>query len=331
MILADKIVEERKRNGWSQEELAEKLNVSRQSVSKWEGAQSIPDLNRIIRMAELFQVSTDYLLKETEERTVISDNFSETSDNSLPIRKVSMKEASSFLHLTKKRSTFVALGVSLCIISPVPLLVLYDFAESGLFGISDNLARGLGILSLFTLITMAVFTFIKSGKEAANYEFLEKEEIDTEYGVDGIVREKRNAYEGTYNRFNTFGVILCITSFFPLLLTEFTMDKDYMMGSMVGLLLIIVAVAVYMFVKVGMIKGSYDKLLQEGSYTMAKKKVAPILGKIAGIYWLTVQALFLAISFITGSWGSTWIIWPVAGVMYAVVNEITKIVIKAED
>ena len=209
--------------------------------------------------------------------------------------------------------------------------MLYDFAESGLFGISDNLARGLGILSLFTLITMAVFTFIKSGKEAENYKFLEKEEIDTEYGVDGIVREKRNAYEGTYNRFNTFGVILCITSFLPLLLTEFTMDKDYMMGIMVGLLLIIVAVAVYMFVKVGMIKGSYDKLLQEGDYTMAKKKVSPILGKIAGIYWLTVQALFLAISFITGSWGSTWIIWPVAGVMYVVVHEITKIVIKAED
>ena len=43
MILADKIIEERKRNGWSQEELAEKLGVSRQSVSKWEGAQSVPD------------------------------------------------------------------------------------------------------------------------------------------------------------------------------------------------------------------------------------------------------------------------------------------------
>lgn len=60
MILADKIMEERKRNGWSQEELAEKLNVSRQSVSKWEGAQSIPDINRILQMAELFGVSTDY-------------------------------------------------------------------------------------------------------------------------------------------------------------------------------------------------------------------------------------------------------------------------------
>ena len=62
MILADKIMALRKKAGWSQEELAAQLNVSRQSVSKWESAQSTPDLQKIIRMAELFQVSTDYLL-----------------------------------------------------------------------------------------------------------------------------------------------------------------------------------------------------------------------------------------------------------------------------
>lgn len=44
MILADKIVNLRKRAGWSQEELAEKMGVSRQSISKWEGAQSVPDM-----------------------------------------------------------------------------------------------------------------------------------------------------------------------------------------------------------------------------------------------------------------------------------------------
>ena len=44
MILADKIIRLRKKNGWSQEELAEKMAVSRQAVSKWEGAQTIPDL-----------------------------------------------------------------------------------------------------------------------------------------------------------------------------------------------------------------------------------------------------------------------------------------------
>lgn len=48
MILADKIIELRKKEGWSQEELAEKLSVTRQSVSKWEGAQSIPDLDKVV-------------------------------------------------------------------------------------------------------------------------------------------------------------------------------------------------------------------------------------------------------------------------------------------
>ena len=60
MILADKIIEERKKLGYSQEELAQILEVSRQSVSKWEGAQSVPDISRIIKMSEVFGVSTDY-------------------------------------------------------------------------------------------------------------------------------------------------------------------------------------------------------------------------------------------------------------------------------
>ena len=60
MILAEKIVSLRKKAGWSQEELAEKLDVTRQSVSKWESAQSIPDINKILQMSTLFGVSTDY-------------------------------------------------------------------------------------------------------------------------------------------------------------------------------------------------------------------------------------------------------------------------------
>lgn len=68
MILADKIAELRKKNGWSQEELAGQLGVSRQSVSKWESAASIPDLDKILKLSELFGVSTDYLLKDSGNR-----------------------------------------------------------------------------------------------------------------------------------------------------------------------------------------------------------------------------------------------------------------------
>ena len=67
MILADKIIRERKRLGLSQEELAEKMNVSRQAVSKWEGGQSIPEIEKILQLSSLFGVTTDYLLKDEIE------------------------------------------------------------------------------------------------------------------------------------------------------------------------------------------------------------------------------------------------------------------------
>lgn len=67
MILAEKIVDLRKKSGWSQEQLAEKLGVSRQSISKRESAQSTPDMKKVVALSELFGVSTDYLLKDDRE------------------------------------------------------------------------------------------------------------------------------------------------------------------------------------------------------------------------------------------------------------------------
>ena len=64
MNLADKIIQLRKKKGWSQEELAEMINVTRQSVSKWESRASMPDLDKIVRLSEIFGVTVDYLLKK---------------------------------------------------------------------------------------------------------------------------------------------------------------------------------------------------------------------------------------------------------------------------
>ena len=102
MIFADKLINERKKNGWSQEELAEKLNISRQAVSKWEGAQAIPGIQRVIAIAELFNVTTDYLLKDEYE----PQNFTSTRDMPVnneikQIRKVTLQEANEFLEVEK--------------------------------------------------------------------------------------------------------------------------------------------------------------------------------------------------------------------------------------
>ena len=64
MTLGEKIQQLRKTKNLSQEQLAEKLNVSRQAVSKWEIGESLPDINKIIQLSKIFQVSTDYLLHD---------------------------------------------------------------------------------------------------------------------------------------------------------------------------------------------------------------------------------------------------------------------------
>ena len=66
MNIADRIQNLRKSKGYSQEELADKMGVSRQSISKWESEQCSPDIEKIIMMSEIFQVTTDYLLKGIE-------------------------------------------------------------------------------------------------------------------------------------------------------------------------------------------------------------------------------------------------------------------------
>ena len=84
MLLSEKIMSLRKRNGWSQEELAQQLGVSRQSVSKWESMASMPDIQKIMSMSELFGVSTDYLLKDELEElpaTAVATAAATTTDD----------------------------------------------------------------------------------------------------------------------------------------------------------------------------------------------------------------------------------------------------------
>ena len=73
MILADKIIEERKKNGWSQEELASKLGVSRQAVSKWENGTSDPNTTNLIALSRLYKVTPEDLLKCIQEKSLSNE------------------------------------------------------------------------------------------------------------------------------------------------------------------------------------------------------------------------------------------------------------------
>ena len=67
MKLSDKIIKHRKMKGWSQEEFAEKMNVSRQAISRWENGTALPDAQNLLQISKLFGVSADYLLNDDYE------------------------------------------------------------------------------------------------------------------------------------------------------------------------------------------------------------------------------------------------------------------------
>lgn len=318
MILADKIIEERKKNGWSQEELANKLGVSRQAVSKWESSGSIPDLQRILQMSELFGVTTDYLLKDEIEEERLNE-YVETKTI-----KVSMEEANQYLDMKSKGSRMVANATSLCILSPVPLIVLGTMTE-------DHTLVGFSLVFFLVLVAIAVYLFVNYGLHESHMQHLEKESFETEYGVSGMVRERRDKYEPTFTRNIAIGVVLCILSVIPTIMAGVMEVEDYMSGISVGLLLIIVSIGVNILIRAGMIKSSYDTLLQEGEYTIEEKHLKKKTDAFSGVYWCLMVAIYLGWSFWTNNWKFTWIIWPVAGVLYAAVLGMVKMTIEGRE
>ena len=328
MILADKIIENRKKNGWSQEELADKLGVSRQSVSKWEGAQAVPDMKKIIQMSEVFGVSTDYLLRDDIETAAAPDI--PPVDNGLAdeVRSVSMEEASAFLTHNMKASSTVSTGVMICILSPIVLLILGGLSNSGILSASDEVTGMAGVVVLLMMVAAAVGMFVVTGLRGKEYEYLENINIDTEYGVSGMAKERRDAYAQAHSRRLVLGIMLCVMAAVPLLILlmmGYSNNSDLLPAIGVSALLAMVAAGVKLIVMTCIRQAGYDKLLEEGDYTRLGKKA----GRFDGIYWAIALTVYLGWSFYNMQWQTTWIVWPIAGVLYAAYHEIMKAIFRS--
>ena len=324
MILADKIVSLRKKAGWSQEELAEQLGVTRQSVSKWEGAQSVPDMDKVVQMSRLFGVTTDYLLKdEIEEQAAALVEES-------PLRRVTMGQAADYLARRRAAAPKIAIATALCITSPVTLILLAGMSEVQRFHISENAASGIGLCVLLALVALAVSIFLRTGAEAKEYRFLEEEPFETEYGVEGMVRQRQREYKDTHTRLVTVGVVLCVLAAVPLFAAMCINDgSDLLYIAAVCALLVLVAIGCLALVTAGVYQGAMEQLLEEGDYTRPQKKHHKLMGTVTMIYWLTATAVFLLYTY--GPHGNgqprySWIIWAVAGVLYAAVMGIVRII-----
>ncbi|MBR6753592.1 MAG: helix-turn-helix transcriptional regulator [Clostridia bacterium] len=317
MILADKIISLRKKMGWSQEELAHQLNVSRQAVSKWESAQSVPDLERVLQLSQLFGVTTDYLLKDEQETETYT-----ADDTPSALRKVTLTQANEYLALRKSAALRIAIATVLCMISVIPLFLITGATEFGYLSMQAETAAVGSLALMFIMVAAAVGMFIYTGHQAEPFAFLEKEPFETEYGVRGMVQEKQKAFRNTSLKGNIFAVSLLILSPIPLLCGAFSEAENSNMLTLLFLAvtILLAAIAVFMLIWVGVQNAAMEKLMEEGDYSRKNKENGDKMGAISTCYWLIATAVFLTWSFLGNAWDISWVVWPVAGVLFAVLR-----------
>ncbi|MDD3368508.1 MAG: helix-turn-helix transcriptional regulator [Lachnospiraceae bacterium] len=318
MIIGEKIVLLRKRNGWSQEELADKMNVSRQSVSKWESASSIPDMNKILELSRVFEVSCDYLLKDELESE--SDEGTDTVHSGL--REIPLTEAVTFLDVKKETGKVTAFGVTLCILSPVVLIILLGLAEMN--RLSETAAAGIGVSILLILVATAVAMFISTERQLKRYEYLKKGEFDLAYGVAGIVGERQEKAEKSLYSHTIMGVALCIVSAVPLLLAGISDISDLVYLLATDFLLIIVSVAVHILVKTSIEKESYNILLKQEEFDPEEIRKNKRSAKFQAILWPLLVAFYLGWSFLTDNWEITWVVFPVGALISVAMSQLLR-------
>jgi transcriptional regulator with XRE-family HTH domain len=105
MKLPDKIILLRKKNGWSQEDFAEKLNVSRQAISRWENGTALPDAQNVLQISKLFNVTTDYLLNDDYE-----------SDRDIPIVQTATQETEDLFSKKKQLHLISAIAFTISVL-----------------------------------------------------------------------------------------------------------------------------------------------------------------------------------------------------------------------
>ena len=317
MTFSEKISALRKQKGWSQEELAEKLMVTRQAVSKWESAQSMPDLDKLVQLSEALGVSTDYLLKDEQAQ---SAPVPATAEQTVKPRHVTQEEARRYLQLQTAAIPKTTLGVALCVWSPIALIGLPVLRSTLNWGFPEEICSGIGLCVLLVMVAAGVALLLTASGKLREFEYLEREPIETDNSAREQALSMQREVLPICAKRNTIGVVLCILSVLPLfalMCVPGVPDGYYSLA--VCALLLLVGIACLLLVRMGSMRGAVDKLLEQGDYTRENKAKSRFVGAVSAAYWLVVTATFLFYTFGPNGNGQpqySWFIWAIAGVLY---------------
>ncbi len=279
----------RKLKNYSQEDLAAKLQVSRQAVSKWESGTGYPETEKLISICDLFDCSMDELIKG--KISVDSNSEKEVYD--------------SFMN---KFSKSISLAIKLILIGTTLFLTILGF----------NVNNMLGIVVWLIFVVFSVPIFIVRGIEMENFKskysklsnFYSQEEIDN--------------YNNKFSKMIalSISIILVGVVVFMTIIALKILNENSTFP--VSILMCFVTIAVPLLVNTGIQKDKYDIEKYNRENSIGSKKELDKVGKYCGIVMLIATIIYLLISFIFNIWEISWIVYPVGGILCGIISILLK-------
>lgn len=280
----------RKKEHLTQEQLAERLEVSRQAVSKWESGQSYPEMDKLMQLCDLFRCGLDDLVK---------------GDVTIPDKQ---DQAGYDRHMNQL-SLMTATAVSMIITS----IALFTIAEAMLGGIVHDEFLSIGV---FIIVGIAVSMLIVNG---INHDYFKKR-----YSViqNFYTEDERFDFNRKFAIAIAGGVCLIFLGLCVSLAFEHVGDSFFMDELGGGILLLCVAAAVWLFIYFGMQQGKYDVEKYNQESTGERNRGLKLVGKISGVIMLLATAFFLYMGLVHDMFGIAWVVYPIGGILCAIASVI---------
>lgn len=257
-------------------------------------------------------------LEDLAEDLGISDILHDTKKAGENRRKLTFDEVTEFVAAKRRAILLKSIGISLfimCVIFPI----MCD---------AFNLNEAIGVSLMFISIGVGVILTTLSHSMMGEWRFIRFEPCCIDPVAADYLKNKNRDFLPVYSICSSVGILLCILSFIPsVVLSEL---GGHMMEELGGaLLFVFVGVGVPLIIYANATKKNYTRLMGLNTQTVFVEKKDdleniknPKAKIFLSIYWLVITCIYISISFITFWWHKTWIIWPVAGVIYAIIKSV---------
>lgn len=284
MKFEENLRELRKQHGMSQEELADHLQVSRQSISKWENGSAMPELDKLLQLCELFQCTLDDLLKgEIREEPAITK--------------------AEYEKQTRLEAILTTVGVGMILLG----LAMYNFLDQYWYAQEESVLDAM----FLTFVLIGVVCFVFMGMKKSFFDRRYPQIPQGFYGENEI-----NDFERQFTIAMCLGVAILLVAVIAQQLLERYSGESFANGTF----LLLVMIAVCIFVYYGIRKGKIDQTMPQSTQCKKQKQQEETFGLYSGMIMLIATGAYLILSFLFDAWGRAWILFPLGGILCGILR-----------